>query len=721
MKKKAIALILIIIIMTFLLQTLSSCGLPQDGGGDIHSDEKVIEIDARTEHIEAFIYQLRKQTEIHQKAESHILGFDVTDEMEIVLLVVEQSNDETATFFTEHIHNHDAIVRYRIDELLPQELKEHEIVQALFVDDNIVISTWRNQDSAIYVLNPLGESVIRLQLNNRPYKNSMVNLTEERILVFDSAQDGSNLLREIDFVEMKWGETFPIVQRNQYDLFPTRNDSQFDILMSDGIYLYGYCMETAEQTILLDWVEVDLSGVLHVGELENNNLSVLTGRQRDVNEWNLELHILSPVLRTALDDRLELVLGGVFIPDEIRRAVTNFNRNSYTYRIYVHDYAGEDWQDGIMRLQVELMTGRGPDIIYDQSGIIINRNIFLDLYPFIDADRDLNRSDFFPNMLSALEGPSGILPMVANSFTMSTIFSTTESVGHIQTWTPSELLALVQETTHMFNPFGSQLSGDVFLRFMLLYSGSELIDWSNFEANLDSESFINLLNTSKYLPTAHERDSDIGLSYGFADPLVSMLRGEQILDLDTSFGPGSFQVYSSVIAEFIALGMPTSEGGVHVLNQTWLMGINAATEHADGAWEFLRSFLLPTAPFEFRHWFFPLRIDLYDELIADLTYPKMDANENGYIVEVPHFEISLSNGRGGFYEFSVYALSDNAANTLRSIVETADIRAQSMQARLWDIINDDLPAFYSGSRTAEETARILQNRVQIFLSEQSRN
>jgi multiple sugar transport system substrate-binding protein len=46
------------------------------------------------------------------------------------------------------------------------------------------------------------------------------------------------------------------------------------------------------------------------------------------------------------------------------------------------------------------------------------------------------------------------------------------------------------------------------------------------------------------------------------------------------------------------------------------------------------------------------------------------------------------------------------------------------QKRIWDsqiesIVQEEVTAFFTGDKSAEETAKIIQNRVSIYLSEQS--
>jgi len=334
----------------------------------------------------------------------------------------------------------------------------------------------------------------------------------------------------------------------------------------------------------------------------------------------------------------------------------------------------------------------------------------------IDADAGLTRADFFPNMLTLLESPSGKLPLIANSFSIYTMIGTAEAVGHIQAWTPTALLDFVEANSSLLYPLGPQMTGKVFIMLMLSYAGPEFIDWEKNIANIDSENFINLLNASRLLPET--MDEDDFFHPGFADPMLLMLRGEQLVEL-TNIAPNSYQFYSDILGDIVLPGIPTNEGGVHVLEQNWLMGINAATGHADGAWEFLRTFLLPTVVIEPWSLFpFPLRIDLYDAHIAELMKPNMGTDENGNPVELP-WEIEFIDGDNNCYYFNFYAVTEDSAKKMRDIVESASVIVRRVHKMgLWEIIEKDLDSFFTGNRSAEDTARIIQSRVQIFLSEQ---
>jgi len=423
----------------------------------------------------------------------------------------------------------------------------------------------------------------------------------------------------------------------------------------------------------------------------------------------------------TLDNHRVLTIGGVFIPGNIRRVVAEFNIVSETYSIEIIDYIDENatweyWAEGFMRLQSELMTGEGPDIIYDHFGWMTNHEVLFDLYPFIDADSVLSRSDFFPNLLYALESPVSTLPMIANSFNINTMVSTERTAGHIQSWTPSALLKLVEDNRRIREPFGRQIDREQFINQVLWYAGFDFIDWDNHTANLDSDDFINLLNAARLLPEPLTPEEVFLLPYP-GDPELSLLQRNQLLEYVFDFCPSSYNIYANVLGNVVVLGFPTSTGGVNILEQTWQMGINAASPHSDIAWEFLRSFMLPTAEIEmFR---FPLRIDIFNNLIDTLKIQHIEIDSDGNTVERPIELVLYREGGRRPRVFEIHAITDDVVDRVLHIIDTAVLNRQNVnQQALFSLVDEDIASFFAREKSAEDTARIIQNRVQAFLNEQ---
>ena len=676
----------------------------------------------------------------------NISGMQITDENNIALFVMELDpfNDDAGAkyFYAEYDFEGKELFRCDFSGLLPQFDGLYALQQAVFTNDgDIALLFKHDQRSSVYLLNTNNDSVTILNHNIYLQGNNIVRQHDDRVFIFDIEADEA-VLREVDFDGKKWGDAYPVIAGYSTSLRPFLKDSQFDILISSGNILYGYSLNTGEQMQLLNWTEAGLINITnaHLGMFADGGLSV-------INEtWDVdpEVYILRPVLRSEDPSvkKIVLTLGGLRILEEVHSAVVDFNRESSNYRIEVIDYGADgDLEGGLTRLQIELMTGRGPDIIYDRYGWLRLSKVMTDLYPFIDADPELSRDDFFPNFLKSMEHSDGSLFMVSDRFTITTMVGIKENIGFIDNWSLSEMYSLLERSIDTPQPLGVLMIGQLFTMFML--ENTDFVDIENYAANLDNEDFIKVLEIAKLLPS----DQDIEKSS--IHMLLLLLRGEQLL-AEWQFGDFyHFYGFAEILGDdFLILGRPSANGGKNIAYAYNPMGISAASEHKDGAWEFLRRYLLPLddepqdddededdeqegGPINegFAH-HYPIRIDTFEAFIADAQTPIMLENYDGSLyldddgqpVEIPRSTYYLWDRNNGLpdlsYTVSLYAMSDEIALKLRNFVESAQPSGNILSPEIMDLIYGDLEAFFDGARTAEDTARIMQSRVQIYLSEQ---
>jgi hypothetical protein len=462
---------------------------------------------------------------------------------------------------------------------------------------------------------------------------------------------------------------------------------------------------------------------------------MLTGKTNTSGERDYELYLLTPVSREEMSEKITLTVGGLTIPYEMRQAIVEFNRQSATHRIEIREYlnqaefvpdedgwirnANEVADRAWLRFQVDIMTGNIPDIIHTPPSEMIDRGLLLDLNPLIDADPDIDRADFFPNVLSAMERSDGTLPFINNKFGITTIMSRDRFAKDIEIWTPAEMLALIHDTQDMPFPFGTLILREDLLYWMLNFTDLGFIDKNTFTANFDNDDFISLLNTAMLLPSISDLPPDVMLRGEIELDIQRMQREEQVLAWSWISEPTNYQCFAVSLEDYIALGIPTRTGGKHLLNFHNPIGISAGTDHADAVWEFLRKLLLKSAVNYELNWdrqpYFPLRIDLFEEVLDNVMTPRTFVNNSGEVEEYPRVIRNTWDGRA---QIHLYAMTTETANSLRAFIESAVSVEQSIGQDLWLIIESDLADFYSGLRTAEETARIIQNRAQRWLSEQ---
>jgi len=382
------------------------------------------------------------------------------------------------------------------------------------------------------------------------------------------------------------------------------------------------------------------------------------------------------------------------------------------------------------------MTGNAPDIIYgsfQSFAAMAEQGLTIDLYPLIDADPLLCRTDFFPNILNVMETPHNTLPAISYTFNISTFFGLPDVVGGIESWSVAWMLALIELTegtnTEVFS--GSSMTAELLLNLSMGF-GQDYIDWDENKAFLDSEGFIHLLEISSRFPNALNPWSwDGETSQG-----MRMLRGEQLLAYASLSDVSDYQMYTDVLGkDIIALGMPTQYGGANVVNTGYGFAISANSQHRDAAWDFIRRFLQPDINIE-QIWSFPLRMDVFDRMVESSKIPHkildVDSDEFRAFVEEGHFpyyrilstddsraEIPWAIGmKDGDFHYGIFALTEAEERGLRAIIENASIPGYT-DLTVMNIVREETPRFFAGERSAAETARVMQNRIQTYLSERS--
>lgn len=404
-----------------------------------------------------------------------------------------------------------------------------------------------------------------------------------------------------------------------------------------------------------------------------------------------------------------ITMAGQRFSPETMAQVQSFNATNEHYRIEAIRFD----EDDTTRLLTEIMAGAGPDILYgylvscNMIEAMIARNMLVDLWTLLDADPELNREDFFQNVLEARQSADGSLPVVSNRFVVNTIVGMPEAVSHLDTWTVADLFTVVQDAFEagVTLPLGWHTTAEFMLHFILFHTGTELIDLEAGVSNLESQRFYDLLGLLAILPRNWE-ETDIDFNVNEFELLRT---GGQVLQVHPFFGPHSYEDYVSLVEDFTILGMPHVDGGIHVANLWSLMGININSEHPDVVWSFIRRFLAPNVRITHA---IPMRIDLYDEMTEDaMQVWQTDVTADGEEVAL-HWNTASGLPLNGPRR----ALTQEHADAHRALVESVT-HVPRIDERIWDIILEELQPFFAEQRTVEEAARIMQNRVQTLLNE----
>ncbi|MCL2222823.1 MAG: hypothetical protein FWB92_10930 [Oscillospiraceae bacterium] len=635
---------------------------------------------------------------------SNFIGINHVDESYFEVLL----SDEEAVVYIKFNQSGQEINRQDFSGVEVNRPWQPPVNHVFFTDcGHVLFAKSDTRSTEVYILNMDDGYVETVQFNDPVL--GITSLEDGRVIACFRSDNGI-VFKGIDVLT---GEVIGVYHSSishVLNMFPNDTNSHFDLIINDNMYLFGYILETREQINILNWIEAGFPGTFdaHIAIVPDSHVFILKGSRSDCGDWDANIHFLVPSERDETKKEITLTLGGLFINDEVRRAVVEFNMENNAYQILIHDYSNEagGWEAGLLRLQTELIAGRGPDILYDPFEDWAANSFLVDLYPFLDADSELSRTDFFPNVLRAQE-VNDSLTTISSGFIVLTMIGTVDTLGHIEptSWTPQEMLRLLENNNQMPIPFGRWMDRENFINIMIQFSGDDYINWSTGEVNLYSEEFIELLNIATLLPGFGDMvdESD----YDYVSEFERLYRGKQLLALNLLGRPDLYQVYSVGWGGVYTLGVPTFEGGRHIIQpKEGRLGISAASENPDEAWLFLRRFLLPSFEGEGG---FPIRIDSYDKLIDEFMTPIIVDG-----VELPRQYFGFATGD----IVPLYAMTQAEADSLRSIIYSAVPIGRGIRDRLWNLIRDDLNAFFFGVRGVEDTARVIQNRVQIYLYEQ---
>lgn len=515
----------------------------------------------------------------------------------------------------------------------------------------------------------------------------------------------------------------------------TNKGISHDLYISGDRGMLAFDMETGTLTQLFTWMELDL---LHGGlavPAENGDMFFVE-QQWDTNQASLVR--LQRVDRASIPVRQTLVYGALTVSWETRQEIIEFNRRSQTHRIEIREYhdwlSGETREDAIRRLNTDMISGNAPDILEITQlpfETYARRGFLADLGAKIDNDPSINRGDFVENLMRLME-VEGNLFTVASSFSVRTVVGASQRVGNQMGWTMEEFQAAVGPVVNAGGTaFGEMATRQTFLQSVLSANMGQFIDRETSTTNFDSDLFRAYLEFASTLPTEEELwGDDWNTPGGWARPLPmrAVAEGEiqeySYIEIEPPmidiFPPGGWEnphaTGQALLAEQTIWGMtdivwaeelfegsvtfigyPTEGGTGSVISPRLMLAISAQSQHQDVAWEFVRTIL--TEEFQRANNFnFPSNLRVLEEVATISLRDQETLGEEDRWANVWQ------------------QLTQSQVDQVMQLINNAD-QLEVEDALVIEMILEELPPFFAGDRSVEETARIIQSRVQLYVSE----
>jgi ABC-type glycerol-3-phosphate transport system substrate-binding protein len=482
--------------------------------------------------------------------------------------------------------------------------------------------------------------------------------------------------------------------------------------MSNAVGLYTYTFGETQLKPLMNFVNSDFpaSYLNQFAFLDQETFVAMYYNEDDYSLASAIFHYVDP---SEIPDKKILVLGVNGYWGRISTMVREFNKSNEEYRIVLRDYSqyntNEDYMAGYTKLNNDILAGDIPDILSVSNAMPLDsyrsQGLFLDWRPLYEADEELKHVELMENVLNTISGGEKWYYMFSE-FSVQTVIGREEFVGSPQDWNLDKFLSLAKADPQrmMF----SDMTQSYFLSQLMSFCGNQFIDPATGKCDFTSDTFIKLLEYTATLPAEIDY-SNLPEDY-YIERNNQYRNGTTLLQWGYLDSVSSFKYfYVDMGEEVVMLGFPGENGGISNLSYNDAVTISSKTKNKDGAWEFIKFYLSEEMAEKYNYGQFPIRRDSFD-MKAD------EAMERPYYMQgderVYYDDMYYIDGEQIIMEPLTAAQVEEIVTFVEGISSTYFYNEDIL-----NIINEDAAAYFSGQKSVDEVARIIQSRAQVYVNE----
>ena len=548
-------------------------------------------------------------------------------------------------------------------------------------DGTLLISTVEK----MYFLDQQGQVISETETDGAPYE--FCRDRDGRLYFLDIFE---NVVYTVDWTNHTIGEPVLTLDR-MGKVYPGGGD--YDFLISEELTLRGVSLTTGSITEILSWEDWDLAGsVGGVAYLDEETFLICTmGLLLDVNPVLTLSRVPAgeipekEVIRMAVP--LSSEMAGVeiswteVVDQKVAEQMANFNRASATHRIQVETFASATG------LNLKFASGDVPDMVYwdytsrleenPSAALLAKKGYLEDLEPYFAESQEANLQDFIPNIVELAKERDGGLYAMPMSFYF-TCMTAPEEYGDGSLLTVAQMLEAARNLPEGMQLYGFMPQGEA-LDMLMEGSIQNFVDMQTGECDFCNQDFYDILTIARdYFPAEITEDTIFP-------------SGAQLF-----CGIGSIGSLGQMASDEIR---PLKEQGKKLIGYPGVGGnglsaifmgefsICAHGKNKEVAWDFVESLY----SYEFQ--------TVYDSIFISVRDDVFNEAEDLYL----QYNGSCTEAESMAIRELIYGIAH---------VRTLDHPVLPM-------VREEAEAYFAGDKTAEQVAEILENRVKIYLSEQS--
>lgn len=625
--------------------------------------------------------------------------------------------EEPWNYYTEG-ENYNDLNQYDANGMLIQSIDlrtigEDVYVQQVFLDDRGYI--YAGDYNQTYILDSTGALKHAIAADDMWLELTQFSASQIGVMTY-SEEKQCQVLKVIDPETGTYTEELELMQ-NAYNIMPGFGEYQYLYHSSDNVYGVKEGAEAPEK--LFSWLEcdVDSNNVNQFSILSDGRVAALE-RDWSSSDNRCNLILMEQVDPATLPQKQELVLGCLYLDYDLRPLIVNFNRTHSDVRIVIKDYSeqidGDNYQEVIQKMNTEIVSGAGPDLIATDNIPLQQyaaKGVLVDLWPLIDGDSELGREDLMTHLFDAMS-IDGKLYQVVKTFSMQTAAVNSAIAQGRTSWTLDELLEARDALGPDVAIFGETDTKAQMLTQVLSFNLDHFMDWNTGTCSFDSEEFISILEFANTFPKEFDYEN---YDWSEAESEYSRLQtGKQLMSVAYIGSFDEMQVQAALHGGNAAfIGFPSENGQGSCFNVYGGLAISSGCTNVDAAWSFLRELLLEENQIEEHMYQFPTNRTAFETYAEQAMTPQYTTDpETGEQIEVSTGGI----GYGDDFMVDLYAMKQEEYDAFMALYESCT-NVYSYNDEVMTIILEEAAPFFEGQKTAQETASLVQNRLGLFMAE----
>ena len=634
-------------------------------------------------------------------------------------------------------------------------------VSSFFVDNsgNVYLSDWQN----VYIYDQDGNKKTTVDLGENggdlcELKAGVVGVSYYKN---DEAkpEESGRVFQEIDPATGKLtGDTVKLPDV-AYSFFP--GDDVYDIYYDYNGNIYGYKFDTDTKDKVIDWIECDINSnnINSYSILPDGRVIAFESSYDDqAQKNNMQLIVMTRVDAASVVNKTVLTFACMYLDWNMRDAIVKFNRASNTHRIVVRDYSeyntDDDYNAGIQKLNTEMLSGKLPDMIDINTYSMpveqyAAKGFLTDLYELIDADADLSRESFVQPVIKALESADGKLYQLPSTFAVSTAIALDKVAGDYGTWnlaSVKDAMTKLQDGASVFDVYRTKTD---ILQTCISRNIDAFVDWENGSAHFDSDEFKALLEFANQFPETYDWENATDEENDSAQNRMNS--GKQLMtDMYLSSFEDMLYQLTGYNGGVKFVGYPSEDGtSNHTFQIDGAIAISSTCADKTAAWNFMKQFLTEDYQLGSDVWNFPINQKAFDQKMKDAMTEEYQTDENGNVVKdengnpirIPKMTYYTTDAGGGVAfaattepaastvviggsgvnedgSISIYAMTQEQADQILDLIN-ATTAVYGYDESILNIISDEAAAYFAGEKSLDDTANMIQSRVNLYVAEQS--